>query len=75
MQGRGYIHAWVDVDTVVGRYNMNAYRSGKLETIDVSHMDSLGSAGVPWLIELTEDKDPEVARKARKTQTQRKQFK
>ena len=56
---------WVDVNTVVGRYNMNAYRSGKLETIDVSHMRSLGSPGIRWLIELTEDEDPEVAQKAR----------
>ena len=61
----GTLVFWVDVNTVVGRYNMNAYRSGKLETIDVSHMRSLGSPGIPWLIELTEDEDPEVAQKAR----------
>ena len=61
----GALVFWVDVDSVVGSYNMNAYRSGKLETIDVSHLDSLGSAGVPWLVELTGDEDPGVARKAR----------
>ena len=61
----GALVFWVDVNTVVGRYNMDAYRSGKLETIDVSHMRSLGSPGIPWLIELTEDEDPEVAQKAR----------
>lgn len=61
----GALVFWVDVDSVVGRYNVRAYQSGRLETIDVSHLDSLGSAGVPWLVELTGDKDPEVARKAR----------
>ena len=61
----GTLVFWVDVDSVVGRYNVRAYQSGRLETIDVSHLDSLGSAGVPWLVELTEDEDPVVARKAR----------
>lgn len=60
----GALVFWVDVDSVVGRYNVRAYQSGRLETIDVSHLDSLGSAGVPWLVELTEDEDPVVARKA-----------
>lgn len=61
----GALVFWVDVDSVVGRYNVRAYQSGRLETIDVSHLDSLGSSGIPWLVELTEDKDPVVARKAR----------
>ena len=55
---------WVDVDTVVAGYNVRAYRSGRLETVDVSHIGDLSSAGVPWLVELTEDQDPEVAAEA-----------
>ena len=55
---------WVDVDTVVAGYNVKAYRSGKLETVDVSYIGELSSAGIPWLMELAEDADLEVASKA-----------
>lgn len=61
----GTLVLWVDVNTLVANYNVNAYRSGKLETVDVSHLASLGSAAVPRLMELTEDKDPEIAEAAR----------
>ena len=61
----GALVFWADVDTVVGRYNMDAYRSGKLETIDVSHMGSLGSSGISCLVELAQDDDPQVAKMAR----------
>lgn len=47
--------AWTDVDTVVAAYNVGAYQSGQLETIDVSHLRSLGDGAVPYLKELTED--------------------
>ena len=44
---------------------MKAYRSGALETIDVSHLGNLGSPAVKHLVTLTEDADPQVAEKAR----------
>ena len=46
---------WADVDTVVARYNVNAYLSGKLETVDVNYLASLGSGATPYLLELTDD--------------------
>ena len=61
----GTLVFWVDVDTLVANYNVSAYRSGRLETVDVSHLDSLGSAAVPRLLELAEDDDPSVAQQAR----------
>ena len=61
----GTLVFWVDVNTLVAGYNMNAYRTGKLETIDVWHMGQLGAPGVQYLVELTEDKDPLVAEQAR----------
>jgi len=77
-QGFGYMKAlvitatilgalvfWVDVNTVVASYNVRAYQAGKLETVDVSHIGTLGSAGIPWLMELAEDEDPQVAEMAR----------
>jgi hypothetical protein len=61
----GTLVFWVDVNTLVANYNVNAYRTGKLETVDVSHLSTLGSAAVPRLLELTEDSDPEIAEAAR----------
>lgn len=55
---------WVDVDTVVARYNVRAYQSGALEEIDVSHIAGLGYGATPYLAELAEDADPEVAERA-----------
>ncbi len=56
---------WVDVDTVVARYNVRAYQSGTLVMVDVDHLDQLNLAAVPYLEELTETSDPEVAQMAR----------
>lgn len=56
---------WVDVDTVVARYNVEAYRSGKLETVDVDYLDRLSVSAVPYIYRLTTDSDPEVAEQAR----------
>lgn len=57
--------AWADVDTVVARYNVTAYQSGRLETVDVEYLDSLGHGAVPYIALLTEDADPEVAQAAK----------
>lgn len=56
--------AWVDVDTVVAAYNVHAYQSGKLETVDVRYLATLSDGAVPYLEELTQDSDPSVAAKA-----------
>lgn len=56
---------WADVDTQVAKYNVRAYRSGKLETVDVSHLSGLSDGAVPYLYELTKDSDTETAQKAR----------
>ena len=61
----GTLVFWVDVEVLVANYNVKAYRSGKLETVDVSYLNNLGAAAVPSLLELAEDTDPEVAEKAR----------
>ena len=58
------MHGSADVDTVVARYNVRAYQSGQLETVDVSHLGSLSYSAVPYLQELTEDDNPEIAQMA-----------
>lgn len=61
----GTVTLWADVDTLVASYNVSAYQSGRLETVDVGHLASLGSGAVPYLYELTGDADPDIAQAAR----------
>lgn len=58
--------AWADVDTVVAAYNVNAYQSGQLETVDMTHLCALGDGAVPYIQELTNDSDPQIANRAQR---------
>lgn len=44
-----------DVDGMIASYNVNAYLSGDLETVDVQAIYELGASGVPALSELREE--------------------
>ncbi len=57
--------SWVDVGTVCAEYNLSAYQSGKMDQIDTEYLGMLGDSGVPALVTLTQDADPEVAQAAR----------
>ena len=57
---------WADVDTVVARYNVNAYQSGALETVDVYYLKSLGNSAVPYLEILSRCDDPDVSKPAQR---------
>lgn len=61
----GAVVSWADVDTQVARYNVRAYQSGALETVDVWYLSRLSDGAVPYLQELTEDEDPAVSKTAR----------
>ena len=66
-----------NVNTVCAKYNYESYRSGKLETVDVAAMYHLGDEGIPYVVKLASDKDPEVAEQAKnflKTAYQRHYF-
>ena len=56
---------WVDVDTVVASYNVSAYQSGVLDTVDVYYLHSLSEGAVPYLQQLTVDANPTVANTAK----------
>ncbi len=56
--------SWADVNTVIARYNVTAYQTGKLETMDVESFYFLGDAAVPYASQLTEDKNELVAQDA-----------
>ena len=55
---------WADVDTVVAKYNVNACLSGRLETVDVGYLASLGSGTTPYLLQLTYVEDTDIAKSA-----------
>lgn len=55
---------WADVDARIAQYNVHAYQSGRLETVDMRHLRSLSSGAVPYIEELTADSDPEIAEQA-----------
>lgn len=60
----GAVTMWADVDTQVARYNVEHYRSGALEEVDVEYLSTLSSGAVPYLKMLTADADPQVAAQA-----------
>jgi hypothetical protein len=45
---------WADVDTVVARYNVQAYQSGQLEHVDVGYLTTLSAGAVPYIAQLAE---------------------
>ena len=55
---------WMDVDSQVARYNVDAYLSGRLETIDTDHLERLGTSAVPHIARLREAEDSQVAQTA-----------
>lgn len=57
---------WADVDTVVASYNVSAYQSGALDTVDVYYLGTLGDGAMPYIAQLTKDSDANVAASAQK---------
>ncbi len=56
---------FINIDGVIARYNVQAFRDGTLKTIiDVQTITKLDDAAVPSLIELASDDDPEIAQAA-----------
>lgn len=45
----------VDINTVIANYNYEAYKSGKISSIDVEQIGSLGVSGLPVLVKLSEE--------------------
>lgn len=57
---------FADTDRLVAAYNIRAYQSGKLDSIDMETIDELDSyTVVPYVFELINDKDPYVAKDAK----------
>ncbi len=50
-----------NIDSIIAKYNVDAYLSGKLDTVDIYAMYDLSDAAVPYVIPLTEDKNTEIS--------------
>ena len=57
--------AWVDVDTVVAKYNVWAYQSGKMEFLDVYHLGELSQGAIPSLEALAADENEGISSSAK----------
>ncbi len=55
----------VNVNGVIAKYNYTAYRNGVLKDIDVSTIYMLGDEGIPYLAELMNETNEDVANLAR----------
>jgi len=55
----------VNVNWVCAKYNYDAYKSGKLTTVDVEALYDLGYEGIPYIAELVDDRDQVVAKEAK----------
>jgi hypothetical protein len=60
----GALVIWADVDTVVAQYNVTAYQQGRLETVDMKHLRSLGPGATPYIARLTKDTNLRIAKEA-----------
>ncbi len=62
--------AYADIDRVIAHYNVDAYLSGRLETIDVSMLERMDSDGiVEDVLRLVDVPDAEVAQQAKELLT------
>lgn len=61
----GAVVLWVDVDSVVASYNVNAYLEGRLKHIDLNYLKTLSDGAVPHIHRLTGAGDQQVAAAAR----------
>ncbi|MBQ8204133.1 MAG: DUF4173 domain-containing protein [Clostridia bacterium] len=50
-----------NVNAVCAKYNYEAYRLNKLETIDIEAIYDLGDEGIPYIVKLGASKDKDVA--------------
>ncbi len=57
----GFFTAYADVDTVVARYNVTAYRTKALDTIDVHEIRYASDGVTPYLVQLLKGKNQNVA--------------
>lgn len=56
--------SFADIDYQIAKYNVDAYNSGAIDTLDMDTIGDLSDSAVPYLVELTESEDEEIAKRA-----------
>lgn len=56
---------FADVDAMVAGYNVQCYRSGKLDTVDIDMMYDLSDSAVKYVVPLMEDENSKIAAEAK----------
>lgn len=57
---------FMDIDATIARYNVCAYQSGALSSIDMRALDSLSPSALPHVATLIDDEDQAVSERAKK---------
>lgn len=53
-----------DVDAQIAKYNINAYQSGQIETLDIDALANLSSSSIPYIVDLMNSEDKEISKQA-----------
>ncbi len=56
----------VNVNRVCAKYNYESYLTGRLQSVDIQALYTLGDEGIPYITKLASDKDPSVAERAKR---------
>lgn len=57
--------SFADMDKFIAEYDVKAYQSGKLSSVDVDYLNELTASATPYLIELTKCDDAKISEKAK----------
>lgn len=53
--------SFVNVDAQIAKYNVEMYKKGELQTVDINYLNILSDSAIPYLVELTDDKNEDIA--------------
>ncbi len=59
------VFSFANVDAQIAKYNVEMYKKGELQTVDISYLNILSDSSIPYLVELTDDKNEDVASTAK----------
>ncbi len=57
--------SFADIDAQIAKYDVNAYKTGKIDSIDIYYLDELSASAVDYIIDLTTAEDEKVSESAR----------
>jgi hypothetical protein len=53
--------SFADIDAQIAKYDVNAYKTGKIDAIDIYYLDELSASAVDYIIDLTNVDDEKTA--------------